>query len=226
MRKVFILLFASLILFFLTGCGKEEPAAESALTQKEAFPADYEGSPVPSYDVIYTLDKIMSLTFDQLLPEEELLPLLNELAKEQIPATFFISSDQLETYPEAVEEIIAHGHKIEIKLDEADLDALEQDEVFYLLQDIRDRLEEYTDEAINYIRLHKKHEKVSLSAAMLDLSGVIHAFRINTADEDSLMKNMRKAIGRGKILAMDPKDAYAITPLTNAAAEVGFCWMN
>lgn len=194
-----LIILTTMFLFVLLGCEEEtvvsEEAEEVDQEAKDVIIEEYDGEPVDTYDVVYTLDEVLSLTFDRVLPKEELTPLLDKLDEYEIKATFFGSVEQLEMNPEAVEEIASRGHKIENHaLYGMDLEALDYDDV-------------------------------NTIAAQLGMSGVInHSSKLNgdNYDEEKLRKDMRQAIARGGILSMNPEDADAIDYLMEAADEVNF----
>src|SRR5690625_5010602 len=102
MRNTILLVINSFLVLLLVGCGSQDKIVEAETetdTDSNAIIEDYiieeyDGEPLKTYDVVYTLDEVLSLTFDRILPKEQLIPLLEELDKHQIKATFFGSYEQ------------------------------------------------------------------------------------------------------------------------------------
>lgn len=223
MRKVSLWIIAIVFLFVLVGCAEKEVISETEGEIEKVFQADFQGDPVQSYDVVYTLEKVMSLTFDSVLPKDEFLPLLDELDKHQLKATFFVSLDELEANADVLKEAIDRGHRIESNaLVNADLESLEAEDLFNLIKQTNAAIEKLTGKQATYLRLHKPNDEVNSVAAQLDMSGVVHAFGVKTDNEETIAKNMRQAIGRGKIITLDPEDVHAISYLADAADEIDF----
>lgn len=132
-KLLFIILFAVMI---LSGCteGKAVNKEDETLLDHEDKAAQvdieryengsiqlaedieiekYDGAPADTYDVVYTLDEVMTLAIESVLSKEEMTPLLDQLDEHHITATFFTSPEQLDMYPEGAEEIIKRGHTIE-----------------------------------------------------------------------------------------------------------------
>jgi|SRR5699024_527550 len=189
----------------------------------------FKGDPVKTYDVIYTLNEVLSLTFDRILSKEDLLPLLDQLDYYGIKGTFFSSFEQITMYPEAVNEIIERGHSIESNaLYKTNLKSLKYDDIYQLMLVNSREIEEMTGSSPTYVRLHssKKYSDVNKVASQLGMSGVVHySYQLRglkTDDEDKLMRYMNRAVARGGILSMDPEDAHAIPYLMEAVESVNF----
>src|SRR5690625_4674657 len=99
MRKIVLIILSSIVLVGLIGCQTQEETADAKVldeeVQKDVVVEKYDGEPLNTYDVIYTLDEVLSLTFDRVLPKKELMPLLEQLDEYQIKASFFGSFEQL-----------------------------------------------------------------------------------------------------------------------------------
>jgi len=233
MRKIVLIILSSIVLVGLIGCQTQEETADAKVldeeVQKDVVVEKYDGEPLNTYDVIYTLDEVLSLTFDRVLPKKELMPLLEQLDEYQIKASFFGSFEQLRMNPEAVEEIIKRGHQIESNaLYKMNLKSLDYEDLYRLIKLNNEQINEMTGEPTKYIRLNsnKEYEDVNVIAAQLNMSGVIHhSYQLRglkTDDEEKLMMYMNRAVARGGILSMNPEDAHAIPYLMKAIDSVGF----
>ena len=230
---------------FLNGCNDDTPvtvASESDDTEKaretEETVTDfvvetYEGVPANTYDVIYTLEEALSLTFDRILPKKELMPLLDALDEHHIQATFFGSYEQLYMNPEAVEEILQRGHSIENHaLYKMNVKSLTYEDIFRLVKVTNEQIELMTGNIPKYVQLKSKnaYENVNLVTAQLDMDGVInYSYQLRglkTDDEKRIKNYMRRAVARGGIISMDPEDAHAIAYLKEAVDAVNFDFLS
>lgn len=89
MKKWIVLLIHSLAVLLFISCSSKDLEADTEMIEVEASSEDYvieeyNGDPVKTYDVIYTLDEVLSLTFDRILPKDVLIPLLDELDEHDI----------------------------------------------------------------------------------------------------------------------------------------------
>lgn len=231
MRNI-IIIFSSFLLLGLTGCQHEESVdvkVDSHEIVNDEIVKTFEGETVKTYDVIYTLDEVLSLTFDQILPKEELMPLLEQLDQYEIKASFFGSLEQITMNPEAVNEIIERGHNIESNaLYKMNVKSLNYDDIYRLMKVNNEKIKEMTGSSPTYVRLHsnKKYKDINKVATQLDMSGVIHhSYQLRglkTDNVDKLMKYMNRAVARGGIISMNPEDAHAISYLMKAVDAVNF----
>lgn len=237
MRNTILLVINSFLVLLLVGCGSQDKIVEAETetdTDSNAIIEDYiieeyDGEPLKTYDVVYTLDEVLSLTFDRILPKEQLIPLLEELDKHQIKATFFGSYEQLVMNPAAVEEILNRGHTIESNpFYKVNVKLLNYEDIFQLMKINNDYIEEITGTSPEYVHLHssKKRKDINKVAAQLEMSGVVHhSYQLRglkTDDAEKLMEYMNRAVARGGILSMDPEDAHAIPYLMDAINAVNF----
>jgi peptidoglycan/xylan/chitin deacetylase (PgdA/CDA1 family) len=238
MRKLTLFILTSTFLLFLIGCEEETVSSEEdekvvasnevSQEAKDVVIEEYDGEPVDTYDVIYTLDEVLSLTFDRVLSKEELTPLLDKLDEYQIEATFFGSTEQLKMNPEAVEEIVKQGHQIENHaLYGMDMEILNYDDIYRLIKLTNDQIESMTGKQANYVYMNskKEYDDVNAVADQLGMSGVInHSSKLKSDkdDEEKLRKDMKQAIALGGILSMNPEDADIIPNLMEAVEEVNF----
>ena len=236
MRKIVLFILSSVFLV-LMGCQTDDESIDAVSadeSEEESVLEDitiekFTGEPVETYDVIYILDKVMSLTFDRVLPKKDLMPLLELLDEYQVKANFFGSSEQINMNPEAVEEILNRGHTIENNaLYGMDLKTLEYDDIYQLLNFNNNQIKKVTGESPKYIYNNSKEEynDVNTVAAQLNMSGAVnYSYKpksLKTDDEEKLMNYAKRAIARGGILSMNPEDAHAIPLLMEAVDEVGF----
>lgn len=131
----------------MTGCQQSNEEVTAVENEEEKVTdlhiEKYTGEPVKVYDVIYTLDEVMTLVIEGLETLEDIDPLLNQLDEHQIPATFFVTNEEMNMYPEVVEEVIHRGHKIENNaLYKMDRKALTENEMYYLLMKITSLLKQ------------------------------------------------------------------------------------
>ncbi|MFA6808473.1 MAG: polysaccharide deacetylase family protein, partial [Eubacteriales bacterium] len=101
LKKNRVLMIALFILFLAIGIIYAEPKIESVQSQKLK----------PIYSVKTTTNQI-AITFDISWGEENLVPVLDALKKENIKATFFLSSPWAEKHSELVKMIVTEGHEI------------------------------------------------------------------------------------------------------------------
>ena len=107
--------------------------SSSDAEREEMIAEEYPQEIIKAHNFINTLDEVISLTFDRLLPKEDMLPLLDLLDEYGMNATFFASTAQIEDYPDTVEEIIDRGYAIENNaLGEVNLKELSYDEIYQL----------------------------------------------------------------------------------------------
>jgi len=242
LKKKYIKLFVYFIIAtFLIGCEKDTGLTEATAEIKsdetvqtedgvqDFIIEQFEGTPVNTYDVIYTLDEIISLTFDRILPKNELIPLLDALDEYKIQATFFGSLEQLVLNPEAVNEILQRGHDIENHaLYKMNVKSLTYEDIYRLIKVTNEQIEIMTGNKPKYVQLKvkKSYENVNRVAAQLDMSGVInYSYQLRglkTDDEKRIKDYMRRAVARGGIISMDPADAHAIPFLIEAVKKVDF----
>ncbi|WP_249869118.1 polysaccharide deacetylase family protein [Oceanobacillus saliphilus] len=235
MRKNLFLVLTGLILVILTGCGRTIAETEKDVLKSTNLieETNAEGKPnrklADTYDVVYTLDEVMTLVFEQILPVDETIQLLDMLDKYEIKATFFGSSEQLEMNPEAAEEIIKRGYQIENHaFYEMDLKELDYDDVYRLIKETNDIIETITGQQAKYVYVNSKKEYDDIHAVADEfaMSGVInYSSKINFSDpedERKIREEMRNAIARGGILAMNPDHMNAIPYLMEAVDEVDY----
>ena len=129
---VLIACFVSAGLYFRShplrfGSGKEENGAAvvtgtyepyepsltqslSAKTEEMEFPTEVS----PAMSRFYTTKRASVFTFSGLSSEDELNGVLNALAKTDSRATFFVTAEELEKYPELIRRIREDGHSLGI----------------------------------------------------------------------------------------------------------------
>lgn len=234
MRKVILISIISLV---LTGCVNEvtssveqaEAVDSVEIETKDVVIEEYDGDPVDTHDVIYTLNEVMTLTFDRILPKEELNPLLDKLDEHEIKAVFFGSFSELISNPNAVDELIQRGHQIENDaLYQMDLAALDYDEIYRLVKLTNEQIETMTGKQTKYIRTQgkKTYENLNKVAGQLEMSGVInfsHPFKeIESNEEEKIKRHARRAVARGGVISMNPKNTYLIPYIAEAVKEVDF----
>lgn len=251
-KFAYIVLIGS-IMFILSACAEdsvqstegvnnsphEDEAAETIIEEydeediaeaKDAVIEKYDGEPVNTYDVVYTLDEVLTLTFDGILAKEEMAPVLDALDAHQITATFFASPEQLELYPEGAAEITGRGHKFgNHGLYGMNLDALDYEEIHQRIKQTNEDIEEFTGESPKYVHVQNdENEDVNKIAAQLDMSGVITPVSelASSDDEGKNIRNSKKAIARGGVLSLSPKDADMIPYLAEAVNEVDFSFVS
>lgn len=245
-KLLFIILFAVMI---LSGCteGKAVNKEDETLLDHEDKAAQvdieryengsiqlaedieiekYDGAPADTYDVVYTLDEVMTLAIESVLSKEEMTPLLDQLDEHHITATFFTSPEQLDMYPEGAEEIIKRGHTIENHaLYGMNLDGLEYEEIYHRIAMTNEKIEAATGGTAEYA-LAKNNDNKDLNnvLAQLDMTGaVLPVSELKPSeDEEKLRNNIKKSIARGDVLSMNPEDASLIPYLKAAAEEVNF----
>lgn len=187
---------------------------------------EYDGTPADTYNVVYTLDEVLTLTIENVRSKEELTPLLDQLDEHQIKATFFASSEQLEMYPEGTKEVLERGHSIESHaLYGMDMDVLEYEDIYQRMEMTNEQIERATGDTAEYVPVqHDDYGDPNTVAAHLDMSGVVtpvSELKLSD-DEDELKKNIKNAIARGGILSMDSEDHSLIPYLKDAVDEVNF----
>lgn len=148
----------------MTGCQQSNEEVTAVENEEEKVTdlhiEKYTGEPVKVYDVIYTLDEVMTLVIEGLETLEDIDPLLNQLDEHQIPATFFVTNEEMNMYPEVVEEVIHRGHKIENNaLYKMDRKALTENEMYYLLIENNEFIETNTSEESEYVFSNSKKRK-------------------------------------------------------------------
>lgn len=234
MRKRMILLFMGLLLLFVAGCSeqtggsKQKQVASKEIDQETV--KEHNREPVHTYDVVYTLEEKLSLIFDRVLAKDEILPILDQLDTYDIKATFFGSEEQLKEYPEAVEEIIARGHMIENHaFSGKDIEDMDNEELFYQIEQVNEQITIHTGTSANYIYLKGRveHEKVNAVAGKLGMDGVIHySSRLTEQDDKERLKlDARRAVARGGIIALNPKEADVLSYFIEAVEDVDFTFV-
>lgn len=220
----------------ITGCQQSNEEV-TAVENNEEKVADlsiekYTGDSVKVYDVIYTLDEVMTLVIEGITILEEVEPLLNQLDEYQIPATFFVTNEEMNIYPEAVEEVIHRGHKIENNaFYKMDRKSLAEEEIYYLLEENNEQIEADTGEKPEYVfsNTSKKEKEIRKTAAQLDMNGVIRpSYSIHDTkieDEKKIKQKMYRAVARGSVLSLKPKSAEVIPYLADAMDEVDFTFI-
>ncbi|NBJ16353.1 MAG: polysaccharide deacetylase family sporulation protein PdaB [Dehalobacter sp. 4CP] len=119
---------------------------------KEQVVSVVTGNSKPIYSV-KTETKQVALTFDISWGEENVQPILDILKKENIKATFFLSSPWAETKPELVKHIAADGHEIGSHgRRHVDLNTLTADALMKELDTSKEVLERLSDQKINLLR--------------------------------------------------------------------------
>lgn len=223
-----------LSIFILSGCqeGFSANAEESSDTEHENTAAEvdieryddgsirqtedvvidqYDGDPANTYDVVYTLDEMMTLTIESIRSKAEMIPLLDLLDEHQMTATFFASPEQLEMYPEGTKEILDRGHMIENNaMYGMDVDALQHEDIYQRVETTNEMVETATGDSAEFAFV-KNNDNKDLNAivAQLDMTGIVTPVSElkPSDDEDKMLKNIKRAVARGGILSMDPDDA-------------------
>ncbi|SOC39145.1 polysaccharide deacetylase family protein [Salinicoccus kekensis] len=249
MRKSLNVVLMGIILFVLSACADDsaEPSEDIHNTRHEDTTAEtdieeydeedleaaadvvveeYDGAPADTYDVVYTLDEVLALTFDGIQSKEEMTRVLDALDEHQLTATFFASVEQLEMYPEGVAETIDRGHEIGNNgLYGIALDVLNYGEIHHRIKWTNEAIEAFTGESPEFIHApNDEDERVKKIAAQLDMRSVISPVRTLSSSEDEakMARDAGKAIARGGVLSMDPEDEELIPYLTEAAEAVDF----
>ena len=200
---------------------------DGSIRQTEDVVIDqYDGDPANTYDVVYTLDEMMTLTIESIRSKAEMIPLLDLLDEHQMTATFFTSPEQLEMYPEGTKEILDRGHMIENNaMYGMDVDALQHEEIYQRVETTNEMVETATGDSAEFAFV-KNNDNKDLNAivAQLDMTGIVTPVSElkPSDDEDKMLKNIKRAVARGGILSMDPDDASLIPYLKEAADEVDF----
>lgn len=86
-----------------------EPPAASPVPGSTAIPASLLGQDITR---IPTNDRVVSLTFDAGANATGLRPILRVLAEHRVSATFFLTGDFVELFPEPARSITAAGHRL------------------------------------------------------------------------------------------------------------------
>lgn len=72
MRNI-IMIVSSFLVLSLVGCqledGVEAEVNKETIVNDEVI-TNYDGEQAPTYDVVYTLDEVLALTFDRILPKK------------------------------------------------------------------------------------------------------------------------------------------------------------
>src|SRR5699024_7939069 len=121
------------------------------------------------------------------------------------------------------------GHQIESNaLYGMDMDQLDYDDIYRLVQTTNEQIEEMTGQAPEYVRIQSKKEQpdVNKIAGQFDMSGVVnfsHQFKkIDPSNEEELRQNADRAIARGGILSMNPEDTHLLPHVIDSVHKVDF----
>lgn len=114
-------------------------------------------TPVKIYDSIYTLDEILSMTFNGVTKEETLIPLLQLLDQHQVKATFFVSNKDISKYKNEIKHIVEKGHDIESYAYKGKkINELSVDELSNIIQENIIEIEKITGKAVKFLKRTSK----------------------------------------------------------------------
>ncbi len=115
-----------------------------------------------------TDQKVMTLTFDGMGTKETLIPLLEQLERYQIQATFFVTGIEVAEESELAMKIIEAGHQLgNATLSRTDLTELTKEEQIKQVMRSHEEIEEITGVAPTYLRVGKG----AVTEELLDVIG-------------------------------------------------------
>lgn len=99
------------VCFYTAIYSRQQHIAASATASPVYSASDITSKELPIY-CVQTEMPVVALTFDAAWGDEDLADILATLDAHQAKATFFVSGDWVETYPDAVQAIHAAGHEL------------------------------------------------------------------------------------------------------------------
>lgn len=166
------ILFLVAMILLLTACqgndGYEVEDYVIAPISSQQYEIDEEKESSHFVQKAITDQKIMTLTFDGLGTEETLLPLLEQLKRYKIQATFFVTGIEVAEEPELVMKIVEAGHQLgNATLSRIDLTLLTKEEQIKSIMRSHEQIEKITGVAPKYLRVGKR----AVSEELLDVIG-------------------------------------------------------
>ncbi|WP_407271260.1 polysaccharide deacetylase family protein [Radiobacillus sp. PE A8.2] len=230
--------FCVLIILFLSGCSNlgfvsfktangEEPKDEKINTDEEIAtiqepiikPIDMKSDHV---SFVYTTKKQLSLTFNGMSDASTMEEILETLDFHKIKATFFVSANKVEEFPEIAEEIISRGHEIENNsLEQQDLTNLSYEEIYNAILESNTIIEEQTGTIPKYIRVTTvtENEDILIATAHVGLTAAV-TDGVNLHDWDmksssSFKEFIASGAKRGSILTanVENPDIFTAIPI-------------
>lgn len=164
-------LFVSGIML-LTACqgnvGYEVKDYEMAPISDQLYEIDEEKESSHFIQKAITDQKVMTLTFEGLGKEETLIPLLEQLKRYNIQATFFVTGIEVVEESELAMKIVEAGHQIgNATLSRVDLTKLTKEEQIKSIMRSHEEIEKVTGIAPKYLRVGKR----AVSEELLDVIG-------------------------------------------------------
>ncbi len=165
---------------------------------------------------VKTLEKEIALTFDLTWGSENIKEVLNILEAHHVRATFFLSGNWVETYPEFVETIIEAGHDIgNHSLTHSNMTQQSFEEKIAEIQGVHDNVKELTGYEMILFRAPygAYDDEVILAAKELGYSTVnwsVDSFDWKDYGKDSIIDTVlqNKELEEGAIIRMHAEAKY------------------
>lgn len=204
MKKGYLILCIS---FLLSGCvHSTPPPTDETVHVPELSIQPYTKGQVPEVKHMLTTNKIAHLTFNGLLPDEQMIQLLELLASQSVQVTFFIEGNDVAENPELIQQILKQGHEVELLAvsgEEADYSA------FYTeLKKGKEIFERFINQTPRFVRMQSGNfnEALNQAASTLAYDAVIgEAINPKASNDQSsveISNYIEKFVNRGAVILL------------------------